>query len=91
MFAPGDFLPSLMAPAHEACPGWATNRALAIGVLEERSLLGQLIDVGGIGHLASIAGECVCLEIVGNDQKDVFNLGLRRQTQKNEKSKKKSL
>ncbi len=73
MLAPGDFLTSLMASAHEACPGGAANRALAIGVLEERALLGQLIDVGGIGHLASIAGECVCLEVVGNDKQYVFD------------------
>ena len=87
MLPPGDFLSSVVASAHETCPGGSAGGALAIGILEERSSLGQLIDVRGLGNLVAVAPEGIGLEIVGNDQQYVFNFRVNRKAQENPEEK----
>ena len=76
MFAPGNLLFSVVAPAHEACPGGAANRALAIGVLEERSLLGQLIEPWSFICLAAVASKIGVSLIIRKNDYDIGLLGV---------------
>ena len=44
--------------------------ALTVCVFKEGSLLGQLIEVGGPGNRVTVAADCICLKVVGDDQEN---------------------
>ena len=91
MLPPSNLFIPVVASAHETCPGRSAGGALAIGIPEERPLLRQLIDVGRLGDLVAIAPQGIRLEIIGNDQQDVFDFGLSRKTQNNKDGKNRPL